>query len=258
MDAESKTRKLKEAEKLRTKGAFPFNLFSSPDYESSAEIFMEIGNMEEETSEKIRYYEEAAKTYEMEDGEYGRYQASQVYEKIAQTCEDEYPEKAISAYKKSGMYSKQCGRESLAAVSFQRASEILRKEGNLEGCLECLQKVAECYCGSSWKHHKKKAMRDIAEVYIELGRYGEAAKIFLGFKENIYTFCGFLCYSIEGTPLDLDVSGDEKEVCNALQGDLNEAHRVIEEYISTHAMLSEVKKLLEIVKERLRPENDIL
>lgn len=258
MDAESKNRKLKEAERLRTKGTFPFNLFSSPDYDASAEIFMEVGNMEEDVSERVRYYEEAAKTYEMERGEYGRYQASQVYEKIAQICEDEHPEKSIAAYKRSGMYSKQCGRESLAAISFQRASEILKKEGDLNGCLECLQKVAECYCGSNWKHHKRKVMRDIADVYIELGKYGLAAKVFLSFKENVYNFCAFLCYTIEGSPLDLDVNGDEKEICDALERDFNEAHKTIEEYITTHAMISEVKKLLEIVKEKLKPENDIL
>ncbi|KAG5860123.1 putative soluble N-ethylmaleimide-sensitive factor [Encephalitozoon hellem] len=258
MDDESKSRKLKEAERLRTKATFPFSLFSSPDYDASAEIFMEVGNMEEDISGKVGYYEEAARTYEMGDGEYGRYQASQVYERIAQMCEDEYPEKSIAAYKRSGMYSKQCGRESLAAISFQKASEMLRKQGDLNGCLECLQKVAECYCGSNWKHHKRKAMRDIADVYIDLGKYGLAAKIFLGFKENIYTFCAFLCHTIEGSPLDLDVSGDEKEVCDALERDFNEAHKTIEEYITTHAMISEVRKLLGIVKEKLKPENDIL
>ncbi|CAD25488.1 hypothetical protein [Encephalitozoon cuniculi GB-M1] len=258
MDAESKNRKLREAERLRTRGAFPFSLFSSPDYDASAEIFMELGNMEEQMSEKVMFYEEAARTYEMGEGEYGRYQASQVYEKIAQVCEDEYPEKSVDAYRKAGMYSKQCGRESLAAMNFQRAAEILKREGDLVRCLEYLQKVAECYCGSNWKHHKRKAMRDIASVYIELGRYGSAAKIFLGFDENIYTFCAFLCHVIEGSPSDLDVSGDEKEVCDALGGDLGAARKSIEEYITTHAMVGEVRKLLEIVKERLRPENDIL
>lgn len=258
MDPESKGGKLKEAERLRTKGGFLFGLFSSPDYDASAELFMEVGNMEPETAERVRYYEEAARTYEMGDGEYGRYQASQVYEKIAQMCEDECPERSVDAYKRSGMYSKQCGRESLAATSFQRAAELLRASGDLEGSLECLKRVSECYCGGNWRHHRSKAQRDIAGVYVELGQYGAAAKVFLGLKENVYVFCAFLCHAIEGCPLDLDISGDEKEICDALGGDLGAAHKAIDEYEATHAMIPEVRRLLGIVKERLRPENDIL
>lgn len=258
MDEEIKNKKLREAERLRTRSVFPFNLFSSPDYEGSAEIFCEVGNGEDDFELKVKYYEEAARTYEMCDGEYGRYQASQMYERIGQMSEEQDWKRSSDAYKRSGMYSKQCGRESLAASSFQKAADMLRKGNELNGSLECLKKVVECYHGSNWKHHKIKAMKDVAGVYIDLGRYGEASKVFLSFKENMYTFCAFLCHVIEGLPSDLDVSGDEKGVCDALERDMSVAYNVIDEYIATHAMIEEVRRLLLTVKERLRPENDIL
>lgn len=258
MDEENKSRKLKEAERLRTKRVFPLNLFSSPDYDVSAEIFVELGNVEESVDKKIRYYEEAANTYLMGDSEYSRYQAFQIYEKIGQMCEESDPRRSVQAYRRSGRYSKQCGRESLAAVSFQRAADILRKLGDDEGALECLNVVVECYRGSNWKHHKAKAMRDVANICVELGRYGKAAEVFLTLKENIFVFCAFLCYVIEGTPSDLDVVGDEKIICDALERDIDTAYRAIDEYADTHAMIGEVSKLLGVVKERLRPENDIL
>lgn len=258
MDSESKDRKVREAEGLRTKKMFPLSLFSSPDYEASAEIFTELGNLEENMSKKVWYYEEAAKTYLMGDGEYSRYQAFQMYEKIAQMCEESDARKSIEAYKRSGMYSRQCGRESLAAISFQKAADIMRSEGELEGSLECLKMVVECYRGTSWKHHRAKAMKDVAGMYVELGRYGEAAKLFVGFKENIFVFCGFLCYVIEGTASDLEVGGDERAVCDALERDTCTAVKAIDEYMDTHAMINEVRRLLCVVKERLKPEHDIL
>lgn len=258
MDEENRNRKLKEAEKLRSKKGFPFNLFSTLDYDASAGIFVDLGNMEVDVDKKIWYYEEAAKTYLMENVEYSRYQAFQMYEKIAQLCEEKDARRSVEAYKKSGMYSMQCGRESLAAVNFQRAAEILKKEGDLNGSLECLKMVMECYRGTGWKHHRTKAMKDITNVYVELGKFKEAGELFLIFKENIYIFCAFLCNVMEGSPSDLDINGDEKIICDAIENDMNLAYKVINEYIETHAMIEEVKKLLNIVKEKLKPEHDIL
>ncbi|KHN69465.1 hypothetical protein CWI42_070320 [Ordospora colligata] len=258
MDVELKERKVKEAERLRKKRSFPFSLFYHPDYYASAEIFMQLGNSEDDVEKKVEYYEEAAKTHEMDDGEYSKYLASQVYEKIGETCEQTNKRKAVDAYTKSGEYSKRYGRDSLAAICFQRISSLLKSENEIEAAYTYLTKVVECYSGSGWKHHRIKAMKDVAETCIELKRYGEASKIYIKLNGNMDLFCAFLCQMIEGVPTDLQVSGDEEKLCKAIEEGGDKAMNAINEYMLTHAMSREVKMLLEIILSRLQPENDIL
>lgn len=255
---EGRDRKLREAKRLRTRRAFPMSLFSDPDYDASAELFADVGNVEEDVDRKISCYEEAARTYLMGDGEYSRYQASQMYEKIGQLCEETDAERAVEGYRRAGMLSRQCGRESIAATSFQKVADILRMKGDLEGCLESLRTVADCYRGGSWKHHRMKAAKDVAGVCVELRRFGEAARLFESFGENASMFCAFLCYAVDGTACDLEIGGDERVVCDALERGTEEASRAIDEYVSTHAMGGDVRQLLGIVRERLKPEHDIL
>ncbi|KAH9411203.1 hypothetical protein HK407_07g11950 [Ordospora pajunii] len=258
MDVDLKERRLKEAERLRKKRSFPLSLLYYPDYDASAEIFMELGNSEDDVGKKVEYYEEAAKTYEMGDGEYSRYLASQAYEKIGEICEETNKRKSVDAYKRSGEYSKQCGRESLAAICFQRAAGLLKSENEFEEAYVYLNKVVECYSGSGWKYHRIKAMKDVAEICIELKRYGEASRIYTGVRESMYLFCAFLCQVIEGVPADTEVGGDEEKLCKAIEEGGDKAVKAIGEYMLTHAMSKEVKMLLEIILEMLQPENDIL
>ncbi|KAF9760586.1 hypothetical protein NGRA_3105 [Nosema granulosis] len=252
-----KNKLIKQAEKLRKKERFPFNLFYSPDYESSADKFKEAAGMASNKEEKISLLKESASTYLMNPLEYNRYNCYLIYGEISELSKNR-PVEFVEYAKKAGDMAISCNRENLAANSYEKAVDVLIQEKKNREAIELMRKIAECYDNSCWKHHHTNSLKKLAFLEFSTGEYEQAAKDFLGLKKNIYTLCAGVCYYLAGIASDLDISGEEEVVYKAFSKTPEDVQVAIDLYMENNSVEKEVRNVLNASVEMLKPENDIL
>lgn len=254
---EIKNKLIKQAEKLRKKEKFPFNLFSSPDYESSADKFKEAAGMSSSKEEKIKLLKESASTYLMNPLEYNRYNSFLIYGEISELYKND-PEEFVKYARMAGDMAITCNRENLAANSYEKAVDVLIQQNNKKDAIDLMRKIAECYDNSCWKHHHTNSLKKLAFLEFTTGDYEEAAKDFLKIKKNIYTLCAGVCYYLAGVDSDLDISGEEAVIYKAFDKSPEEVRVAIDLYMENNSVDKEVRNVLNASVEMLKPENDIL
>ncbi|KAK6089195.1 hypothetical protein P3W45_001822 [Vairimorpha bombi] len=248
-----KRKLLKEAESLRETKRIFFIPLSYPDYESSADKFKEVSLMCIEKSEKIKYLKEAAKTYLMNPVEYNRYNTYLVYQDIAEMYRE--GEEAVDYFIQSGDMALSCNKESLAAKSYEKASELC---DNTENKIKLLSKIVKCYDNNSWKHHRTNALKILSFELFKNGEYEKAASNFLLIKSSIYTLCAGMCYYLAGVDSDLEVDNEHKEVYDSLFKDETKIVKAIENFLDNHSVEKDVRNIMEICIDKMNPDNDIL
>lgn len=249
-----KNKLLREAKALKTTKKILFFIpVSSPDYESSAEKFREVAQMCHDKQEKINYLLEATKSYLMNPVEYNRYNTYLIYLDIAEIYGEGH--EAINLYIKSGDMALSCDKKSLAARSYEKASDL---SDDINKKIELMSKIVECYDSKSWENHRIHALKQLAFTLFKNGEYEKAAQNFLLIKSSIYNLCAGICYYLVGVDTDLEVSNEHIEVYEALSKGPEELRKSIEHYLDNYAVEKEVRKIMETVVEKMRPENDIL
>ncbi|EOB12134.1 hypothetical protein NBO_518g0002 [Nosema bombycis CQ1] len=254
---DAKKKLIKQAEKLRKKRMFPFSMFNSPDYETSADKFKEAAGMSSKKEEKIRLLEESAKTYLLNPVEYNRYNCYIIYGELSDLYKNE-PDKFIEYAKLSGDMALSCNRENLAANAYEKAVDVLVSQGNKAEAIELMRKICECYDNSCWKHHHLNSLKRLAFLEFSTGAYEEAAKDYLKLSKNIFVLCAGICYHLAGIVSDLDVTGEEEVVYKSLDKDPESIKIAIDMYMDNNAVDKEVRSVLNGCLELLKPENDIL
>ncbi|WUR02634.1 alpha-soluble NSF attachment protein [Vairimorpha necatrix] len=249
-----KDKLIREAESLRKKKYLLFFIpISNPDYESSADKFRELSSLCQTKEEKLKYLLESVNTYLLNPIEYNRYNAFLIYQNIAEIYESD--SLAIKYFILSGDMALSCNKENLAAKSYEKAFEI---STNINEKINLMNKIVQCYNTNSWKHHKQNSLKILASLLFENGEYEKAAGNYLLIKSSLYNMCAGICYYLEGVESDLDVENEHKKIYESLSKGNEEIKKSVDEYVENNGVDKDVKKVLQVLLDKMSPENDIL
>lgn len=159
MESELKS-KIKKAEKLRESYHFPFNLFNSPDYISSGDLFCEVARECNSVNEQIKYFEEAANTFLLNKDDYGIYKASEPYKSLFNILKDVDFNKAVEYGIKHSDCLYKIGKYMMAGQAYVTLADIVKNKDEEKAMMIC-NKAKESYNkDGNCPFHLKKAVEE--------------------------------------------------------------------------------------------------
>ncbi|KAF7683501.1 hypothetical protein TCON_1288 [Astathelohania contejeani] len=275
MDSEY-SKKLELANKLKAKKGLIASWFFPTDYYKSAELFSELGeyastmNQMEKAGE---FHRTAAETFLLST-EYGsKSRALYAYSKAGDAFRTVDPLQAADCYTQAGRYASLTGSQSIAASKYLGAAALYEEVGELEKSKANLETAMLMYEQAQMMMCKNKVAEQYTSLLLRMMDYEGAGHQFLKlnlpgreiyFGQNL--LAAFLCLYLAGNEAEIleeirdKMKGEELAIAESF--DLLDHDEVtgelIEKYIGNNVLKSEIVELLKVVRERLRPENNIL
>lgn len=261
--------KIRKAEKMRKKPKFPASLFSGADYIESASLFREIANECTTVEEKVKYIQEAANTYLMDNTEYSQYYAYECYKNIFEILKDEKIEISIDYYLKGVECLLKTDKKFLAGAEYKKAGDIIEKE-NPKKALEAYENAYKMFIqDSNSQFHTKSTLEKIFSILLDRGDLNEAInkledieKLYLSLNRREIKhikLCKQLLMMLAGkTEFEEALEKKEAELfMKILNSDKQAGRDLIVEFKNSNTCESLVTKILDFVIKQMNPENDI-
>lgn len=245
---------IEKAEDLRTKKSFPMNLFSSPDYLESAELFFELGDGADREVQ-IKCYTEAANTYLMLNSSYGLWKAAEAYKTIYRiTKENTFLLKNVECLELGGKYML-AGQTLLDGAKEEEPPVVI--DFHLRAILNFKKH------GDGCKMHLRKTLDDCAALLVKADRISEAIELFKELRDSHGIAHAKLCVTLlsftvnQGACfMDDDLSIEENKVIMGICNDSDKS-AVLNNYLNNNVCTGSVKTVMQYMLDSFKPENDI-
>lgn len=288
MDNSELARKINKAEKLRKKRGGLLSFFTHPDYYSSAELFAEVAKAHTGLPEQETYYNEAARTFLMDRGEYSFYRAAEMYKALAEAHLNQGScAKAVAYGVLNGENLEKAERYMLAGTAFMDAGVAAEKmaaspaaeDSSTEepgaaspaashSCAECPTTTAiSCFKRAaglfardgSCPFHTKKAWERCLLAQLHENDLNGAYETLGCLSIKYARLCRLLLAIITEKEVENDVEDAEENdlVMTLINKEKKDAMQKLEDFANNNFLPDYAGLVFTFVIDRLRPENDI-
>lgn len=256
----ARDKKVKQAEKLRKKYTGISSLFWSPDFYSSAELFLELANEADTDEDKERFYNEAATTFLLQGDEYGHYRAAEIYKSLRDQFISEQQLPKSVEYGKLYAGNLECSKRFMMAGQAYFDLGVLCEGALPSEALGFYKEAISAYekDGDS-RFHMKKACEKKLLLELSGADYSGAICTLANLDVKYAPLCRQLLLILLEQSLDeeLDDPEEHKLVMALINRNSAEATALLETFINDNFIPKYAQMVFESVLEKLNPENDI-
>lgn len=252
-------KKIARAEKLRTRGAFPFSLFMEPDYIESGDLYCEIAKESRDLEDKVKFYTEAAKTFLRKKAEYNEYRASECYKKLFELLVNHDVATAVEHYIKHCECLERIEKYMLAGQGYTKIGDIL-VETDRKMAIEMYKKAQNAFSKDyNCPIHFKEAAQQCLAVQLSEQNIEGAIESLKVLDVEFSKLCVQILSLILGkTDFEDDLKKDESElIMTLLNKDKNTSIESLRNFKENNHVKPIISKIFDFAIDRLRPENDI-